>query len=200
MKRPQFSLRFLLLGTTYTAIAIAVSQSWTTAGALVMPFVVYVGFLVLIGLCITRKYSFSRFALPHVLALLIVSSTLILSLGPVCFLMTRLGINDGTNPTVTRAFRYVYHPISMTYCFSPEPIRKLSIQYLAWWFPEKSPLKDAGFRIQWITPTGWQVVQDTTGTIFSYATSTRFNESTPRLEFSMADNHEMHGRSRIHLG
>ena len=45
------------------------------------------------------------------------------------------------------------------YCFAPEPARSIGMCYLAFWFPTNTPLKDAGFRVQWKTKTGWQVVK-----------------------------------------
>lgn len=158
MKRPTFSTRSLLLGTACSALAIAVAQFFAATGTLGLPVLGVASLLALFPILMARKHRIARFLLPCVVAFQITFATLFLSLGPACSVMIHFNINNRTSPSLTKTFRFVYHPVSDVYCFAPEPIRRFSMAYLAKWFPDHAPLKDAGFRIQWITPTGWQAV------------------------------------------
>lgn len=158
MRRPQFSLRFLVIGTAFTAIAISAARSLTPAGTLAIPVIALASFLLLLVLVLQRRHRVSRLLFPYVLTVHLVLAFLFLSLGPACSTMIHLRINEKTSPAMTRAFRFIYHPISNAYCFAPEPVRSIGMRYLGFWFPDGTPLKDAGFQIQWRTSAGWQVV------------------------------------------
>ncbi|MEM1226867.1 MAG: hypothetical protein AAGJ40_14305 [Planctomycetota bacterium] len=156
MAKLRFSVRQLLLGTAYVAAIIAVSQSWSSSGALAAPSVFYVGLLLASAFFALRRYALPRFLFPHALGLSLAALTLMLSLGPACFLMTRLNINHKTHPRISGYFSYVYRPIGNSFLFSPEPIRSFSIRYVSLWFPEKTPLIDTGWGLQWSIPSSWQ--------------------------------------------
>ncbi|KAA5546930.1 hypothetical protein FYK55_00450 [Roseiconus nitratireducens] len=159
MMRPTFSVRSLLLGTAFSAIVIVVAQFFAATGTLALPVIAFASFLALLPILMARKHSLARLLLPYIVFVQACFALLFLSLGPACSAMIHFDINERTSPKLTQAFRFVYHPVGDAYCFAPEPIRQVGMGYLAFWFPRRAPLKDAGFRIQWPTASGWQVVQ-----------------------------------------
>ncbi len=157
--RPKFSLRFLLLGTACIAFAISLGQFLALTGTLAIPVAAFASLLCLGPLLLKRDHKVARLLLPCVVSIQLAFVFLVLSLGPICSAMVHFRVDEKTSPSTTNVFRFVYHPISNAYCFAPEPVRSIGMRYLAFWFPKDTTLKDAGFRIQWKTETGWQFVK-----------------------------------------
>lgn len=149
MSKLRFSLLHLVLGTFYVAVCMAAVKHWRDQGALLVPCLLYLSLVSIVASVALRRYLVARFLLPHLLAMCLVTSLLILSFGPVVWWMTRYNTDGTRYPTATRVIRAVYSPIATTYQFVPEPIHGIGYSYLDRWLPDGMRLWDIVWGFGW---------------------------------------------------
>lgn len=149
----RFSIRGMLIFTTYVAVLCAIGSVWPSSGQIIGPVVFLLSIAATVAFAFLRRRPWAAVMLRLSLVSLVLVSLLYLSFGPASWAYARYLTPKTEYNTIDKfaseTYSYIYMPVGTTAIFSPEPIRSWSMAYMAWWMPSGTKFYDWGRGIGW---------------------------------------------------
>lgn len=156
-KLPRFALSSQLLGTAFTAVAIAVSMKFGAFGLLLSAFLV-LALLTLAALSHlmtsrrSRVSAFEQSALRLMVAYCMLVAFYFASYGPATWVLATTHTYDSRSPESVALHFRLYSPVTRCIVDSPlQIIRTVGIGYLRWWLPPDVDLLYRGRNIDLVS-------------------------------------------------